>query len=270
MQSIESWLGRKAAYVAQFSDITSPAAMVNSLYGEIVQPGKFQTLAGKAKFVLGVPLSFRSDPSLTNTVNGVNDSAFRSVASQLAAAGYPDAVIRLGWEFDGDWMPWAAPGKEATFIAAFRHVHDVFTSVSNKFRFDFNGTTGVDGWKTTWAKSYPGDAYVDIIGSDAYDRGPGVLSRLPAALKAQRDMAIAHGKQISFPEWGLCGGGTLGGEGDNPAYVQAMADFMNSSPASGPGSVAYHAYFNENVADGNHTIDSFPNAQVRFKTLFGA
>jgi hypothetical protein len=24
--------------------------------------------------------------------------------------------------------------------------------------------------------------------------------------------ADAHGKQVSFPEWGLCGGGTLGGE----------------------------------------------------------
>ncbi len=204
LQQVESWLGRKAGYVLQCSDITSPTAMENSLYGEIVQPGKVQTLAGKAKFVLGVPLAFKSQPNrLVDTLNGVNDASFRAVATQLVAAGYPDAILRLGWEFDGDWMPWSAPGREANFIAAFRHVHDVFKSVSSGFRYDFNGATGVDGWKTTWAKSYPGDAYVDIIGGDAYDRGPAVLSRLPGALKAQRDMAIAHGKQISFPEWGL-------------------------------------------------------------------
>ena len=271
LQQIETWLGRKATHIVQFTDISSPGAMVQSAWGELAAPGMFQTRAGISKFVESVPLAFKNQSArLQDTINGVNDSSFITVANYLVAAGHPDAVLRLGWEFDGDWMPWAAPGKESSFIAAFRHVHDVFKSVSSRFRFDFNGTTGVDGWKTTWEACYPGDAYVDIIGGDAYDRGPAVLSRLPAALKKQRDMAIAHGKQISWPEWALAGGGTAGGEGDNPAYLQAMADFMNSSPASGPGSVAYHAYFNENVPDGDHAIDSFPTSKVRFKTLFGA
>ena len=118
-------------------------------------------------------LAFKSQPNqLVDTINGVNDASFRAVATQLVASGFPDAVLRLGWEYDGDWMPWAAPGKETNLIAAFRHVHDVFQSVSTRFRYDFNGTTGVDGWKTTWAKCYPGDAYVDIIGGDAYAPWP--------------------------------------------------------------------------------------------------
>ncbi len=271
LAQIESAIGRKATHIVQFTDISSPSAMVQSAWGELVAPGMFQTRAGISKMVLSIPLAFKNQTArLQDTINGVNDSSFVTVANYLVGAGHPDAVLRLGWEFDGDWMPWAAPGQEAKFIAAFRHVHDVFKSVSSRFRYDFNGTTGVDGWKTTWEASYPGDAYVDIIGGDAYDRGPAVLSKLPAALKKQRDMAIAHGKQISWPEWGLGSGGTAGGEGDNVAYIQAMADFMNSSPASGPGSVAYHAYFNEDVPDGTHTITSFPNSYARFKTLFGA
>ncbi len=91
----------------------------------------------------------------------------------------------------------------------------MFRSVSPSFRFDWNGDPG---WLQGQIGAYPGDAYVDIIGIDLYDKGLGVAwnsstktwvdptaafaNDLPS-LTFQRDFAIAHGKQVSYPEWAL-------------------------------------------------------------------
>jgi hypothetical protein len=41
-------------------------------------------------------------------------------------------------------------------------------------------------------------------------------------------------------------------------------------PATGAGSLAYHGYFGEDTEnDGNHALSHFPNAQERFRELFG-
>ena len=88
-------------------------------------------------------------------------------------------------------------------------------------------------------------------------------------LQWQRDFAIAHGKPVSYPEWGLSGVNaevTSNVGGDNPTFIQGMYDWMNSLPANGPGSLEYHSYFNQDP-DSNHRIDAghFPNASARFQ-----
>ncbi len=137
--------------------------------------------------------------------------------------------------------------------------------------------------------AYPGDDYVDIVGMDLYDKGldtdwdettktwadpdAAFATNLPS-LTFQRDFAIAHGKQVSFPEWALADGGdespTSAGN-DDPTFVQGLFDWMNALPAEGAGSLAYHAYFNEDTpTDGLHALAHFPQSQLRFRTLFGA
>ncbi len=50
-----------------------------------------------------------------------------------------------------------------------------------------------------------------------------------------------------------------------------MYDWMHDLPNTGPGSLAYQAYFNEDQAhDGLHRLDAFPNSRIRFAQLFGA
>ena len=62
---------------------------------------------------------------------------------------------------------------------------------------------------------YPGNAYVDVVGDDLYDK-PGHGATWDAAEKLYR----AHpGKPFAFPEWGLWGF-------DDPAFVRAMATFV--------------------------------------------
>ncbi len=221
------------------------------------------------------------------SADGSNDGAFRVAANYLKNGGYPAAIIRLGWEFDGGWMPWSSPGNEALWVQAYRHVHDVFRSVSPDFKFDWNGDSG---YLQSQTAAYPGDDYVDVVGLDLYDKGMGgatawnsstrswsdpnaAWARIVPNLIAQRDFAIAHGKAVSYPEWGLDGvnaTATYNVGGDNPTFIQGMYDWMNSLPTSGAGSLLYQSYFNEDTADGNHKINSgwFPSASARYQALF--
>ncbi len=298
LTSLQTWLGRDTSYLVQFGDIASPTNFMASVWGEVVKAGELQTIASKTNLVESVPLAFGSfvDAStatgqataraqLQATVNGANDVGYRVAAQYLRDGGYGDAVIRLGWEFDGGWMPWSSNGNQALWVSAFRHVVGVFRSISPSFRFDW---TGDPGWMQGQIGAYPGDAYVDIIGMDLYDKGLGVAWNSttktwvdPAAafateipsLTFQRDFAIAHGKQVSYPEWALASGGTEAPNSagnDDPTFIQGMYDWMNGLPSTGPASLAYHSYFNEDTSnDGYHKLSHFPNAQARFKALFG-
>ena len=69
-------------------------------------------------------------------------------------------------------MPWSSNGNQALWAGAFRHVVDVFRSVSPAFRFDWNGT-GKYFVAHDAPSSYPGDAYVDVVGLDQYDMDTG-------------------------------------------------------------------------------------------------
>jgi Glycosyl hydrolase family 26 len=298
LQSLEMWLGKSAGHVVQFAD-ADPANFTASVWGEVVRAGALQTVANRVTLVESVPLAFgpfvdastatgqaTARASLTATVSGKYDDKFTRAANYLRGGGYGDAVIRLGWEFDGGWYPWSSNGNEALWISAYRHVVDVFRAVSPDFRFDWNGTRAHIAGATA---AYPGDDYVDIIGLDVYDKGaPVTWSNTtkswtdPAAawkwqatsLEIVRTMAIAHGKQVSVPEWGLTGvTSTVTSKvgGDDPTFVQGMSDWIKSLPSSGAGSLAYQSYFNADVKDGNHKINAnhFPKAEARYRALFG-
>nr|WP_275404148.1 glycosyl hydrolase [Pseudonocardia acidicola] len=90
------------------------------------------------------------------------------------------------------------------------------------FRFDFAPSRGEDA--VAWPQCYPGDRYVDIIGMDTYDQDPGTTFQdyidQPYGLKFQVEFAAAHGKPVSYPEWGLFR------RGDDPAFIQGMHDWI--------------------------------------------
>jgi hypothetical protein len=298
LNSLDSWLGRSAKYIVQFGDISSPSAFESSVWGELVQSGSLQTFTNSTTFVESVPLAFGNfvDAStasgqatarsqLQATANGSNDAAFRVAATYLRDSGNADAIIRLGWEFDGGWMPWSSRGNEALWVNAYRRAADIFRSVSPNFRFDWNGDPG---YLQGQMSAYPGDNYVDIVGMDLYDKGmsaswnPSTRTwNDPAAafateipnLRFGRDFAIAHGKQVRYPEWALASGGAESPNSagnDDPAFIQGMYDWMSSLPSSGAGSLAYQSYFNEDTSnDGNHMLSHYPNAAARFRSLFG-
>lgn len=291
--SLEARLGGRVATVVLMTDSRSVSDFEGSVYGELQKPGAWESLGPqRPKLVLSVPLAFGpfgSGPQqvvagLRATAAGANDAAYGYLASLLARAGYSGTTIRLGWEFDTWSMPWSSLADPSAFVQAYRHVHDLLRARAPGLRFDWCGTAGGEA---AWSDAYPGSAYVDSVGVDLYDQGlhlsydagtgtwadpSAAWSSEQAALDRAESFAVSHGKPVAVPEWGLSGGGTefpTDHGGDDVAFVQEMYDWFASLPATGPGSLAFQAYFNANPPqDGPHALAAFPRAEQLFQHLF--
>ncbi|MFD7922848.1 glycosyl hydrolase [Streptomyces sp. NPDC059740] len=184
-------------------------------------------------FVLNVPLLEGNENRvgdeevrelLRRAAGGEFDEHFRTLAHHLVDAGVPDTVLVPGWEMNGTtYTHRCAPDPEA-WKAYWRRVVTVMREVpGQRFRFDFTPSRGRDA--IGWTECYPGDDVVDILGMDSYDQPAGEsfsdMVHEPFGLQAQVDFAAAHGKPVSYPEWGLFR------NGDNPGYVTQMLKWMD-------------------------------------------
>ncbi|HEY0317905.1 MAG TPA: glycosyl hydrolase [Solirubrobacterales bacterium] len=114
------------------------------------------------------------DFQLSDVIEGRYDEYIRSFATSAKNWGHP-FFLRFDWEMNGNWFPWSEGvngNKTGEFVAAWRHVHEIFTAVGAT-----NATwvwcPNVD-WNSDLqglAAEYPGDAYVDWTGLDGYNWG---------------------------------------------------------------------------------------------------
>jgi beta-mannanase len=81
---------------------------------------------------------------------------------------------------NGNWYPWSgaqnggATGGPAKYVAAYKHVHDVFVA-EGALNVQWiwcpdNADVPNETWNH-WTAYYPGDSYVDWIGFDGYNWG---------------------------------------------------------------------------------------------------
>ena len=109
--------------------------------------------------------------SLAKIIHGRYDGYIHEFARAAAAWGHP-FFLRFNWEMNGNWFPWSEGlngNKPGQYVAAWRHLHDIFTSV---------GATNAT-W--TWCPNidrdkklrelYPGNRYVDWTCLDGYNWG---------------------------------------------------------------------------------------------------
>jgi hypothetical protein len=124
---------------------------------------------------MSAPLSV-SEPSyrLAAVTGGADDSVIRRFATGAKAWGHP-FLLRFDWEMNGHWFPWAeaANGNNpGDFVAAWRHVHDIFTAVgARNATWVWCPTADFLGKMTSLAELYPGDGYVDWTCIDGYNDG---------------------------------------------------------------------------------------------------
>ena len=130
--------------------------------------------------------------TLANIVAGHFDSYLLQYAGSVVGTGLP-VVIRLDQEMNGNWFPWSAgfsankaavSGQANLYVQAWQHVWDIFNSVGanndviwlwTPNRVDNitpHLTAGGSAFETNPAEDYPGDQFVDWIGTDAYDYKP--------------------------------------------------------------------------------------------------
>ena len=232
---------------------------------------------------LGVPIiptGSAGDPlgTLANGATGAYNAYFVILARTLVAAGESNAYLRLGWEFDGGWTAWNAttPTSEANFAAYFRQIVKAMRSVpGEKFRFVWNPDAEAFSTRSyNVALAYPGNAYVNVIGLDAYDQAwvtpltpvnAWNESTLPALVAGER-FAVAHDKPLAMDEWGTAIRSDGHGLGDDPLYVGDMIAWMRN-PAN---HVLYEAYFDYDGRGTNSAITDgrFPNSLAAFRSGF--
>lgn len=193
---------------------------------------------------IGVPLTMPGT-SLGQVSVGAGDAAFTAFARHLIEYGRGDSDLRIGWEFNGNWQPWSALDARQ-FDGAFRRVAGLFKRLLPKATIDWNGNAGTSqAGHNPFTELYPGNDVVDVVGLDTYDNGYRkadsaagfrAWAREPFGLDAWYRFARSHGKKFALPEWGL----TATGEGDNPAFVAGMYEWLRRHA----GGIAYESYFN--------------------------
>ncbi|WP_395570769.1 glycoside hydrolase family 26 protein [Streptomyces sp. BK79] len=193
----------------------------------------WRTREADRTLVLNVPMMERNEEGvdddevrelLRQGAAGRFDHHFRALAERLVELNVPDTVLVLGWEMNGTtYTHRCGPDPEAWKTYWNRIVTTMRAVPGQKFRFDFTPSRGRDA--VPWTECYPGDATVDIIGMDSYDQPRGMAFdeqvREPYGLQAHVDFAKAHGKPISYPEWGLFR------NGDNAEYMRRMLAWMD-------------------------------------------
>jgi Glycosyl hydrolase family 26 len=282
----QTWLGRPVQDVVDFSardtwsDIANPAFLLSQWRGT------------KRRLIYGVPLLPNSlaaskESAMRRGAAGAYDAHFRELAQRLVAGGHENAVLRVGWEFNLKTWAWGIKDHEV-FVQFFRRAVTAMRSVpGQRFNINWNPNNGYNPYDAV--HYYPGNAFVDSVGVDAYDvdrnRYPypkkcdlacreerqqtawdEVIYGGPRGLDFWTFFAEKHGKPFSLPEWSMWDRYDGTGGGDNPLFLEQMKFFIGA-----PGNrVSFAAYFNRNSQDGRHDLlTTFPVGSKRFRVLFG-
>jgi mannan endo-1,4-beta-mannosidase len=177
------------------------------------------------------------DFQLSDVIEGRYDGYIREWAEAAKAWGHP-FFLRFNWEMNGNWFAWMEgvngnqPGE---YVTAWRHVHDIFTSVGAN-NVTWVWCPNVDpGHKLRDLKSlYPGDAYVDWTGLDGYNFGTNPAS--PRGWMSFNELfrttydeiveEIAPGKPLVISE--------VGSSEDGGSKAEWIADALRSASTEYP------------------------------------
>jgi hypothetical protein len=250
VEAFAAWRGRPVDVVVDW-----PA---RQNWDDIINPGYIFDAWKNTPYTksLGVAPIPEGDASATmaGCANGDYNDKWVQFGNNFKAAGLDTTtIIRLGWEFNGDWYKWKAtdPGQ---FVKCWQQIVTTVRTVAPALRWDWSVNRGVSAGLADATQAYPGDDYVDIVGVDSYDMWPGANGDQgwdqqysgPFGTKFWADFAKQHGKKVSFPEYGVYPGTGQAGHngGDNAFYIQKMMEMFKSLGSE----LAYESYFNERAS----------------------
>lgn len=213
--------------------------------------------------------------TLDDAAAGSFDSHYHDVAVAALADAPSDGgiiLIRIGHEFNlAGTYPWEVinSGKWAEYVTAYRRAVTQFRAVSGRFRFIWciNWTTLPNPSTTDITPAWPGDGYVDMVGSDLYynvtdDSVPSV------AFGYARDLANcglawlkafggSHGKPMCICEFGL--------KWDKAAWIDQVYQWQLAND------LAYVSYWDHEEGTAPYfriSDESKPDCTTRFRATF--
>ncbi|MBR7832345.1 hypothetical protein KDL01_03700 [Actinospica durhamensis] len=193
--------------------------------------------------------------------DGSMDSYLRQQAAAVIAYGKP-VFLRPDWEMDGNWYPdWSPSGVSAgQYITDWRYVVRLFRTLGvTNAAFVWCPNVGEPLGKpaSDW---YPGDAYVDWIGSDAYPRQSESQDAFTETdgLDQLARFAGQHGKPMMLAEWGV-----TSPDPDNAWLFDGVFQWA----AQYPQTVKALVYFDYVGTKGDHMLVDHPNGAAEFKYL---
>lgn len=265
-----TWFGRGPDFIVEFFDQSSWTSLLSSANWAI---GCWHR--ANQNVVFSVPmLPSSGGATLAEGADGKFDETYRQLASMLVAKGYGNALIRLGWEFNAGWYPWAAKKDPTSWVAYWKHVVTAMRSVSGQsFRFVWCPALG---WQQIKADTiYPGDDYVDVVAQDVYNQTWNTNVTTPQqrwnelmtqsyGLKWGHDFATLHNKPLAYPEWGTGTRPDGHGGGDDAYFIEQMAKWI------GQNNVEFHGYWDFKAKDYNGKLSdgSQPLAGAAFLAAF--
>jgi hypothetical protein len=232
--------------------------------------------AGQAMVTWNFPGSQGTQASIAA---GVDDAYITQCAQDAANWGWP-IFCRPNWEMNGwwyNWSPFDGSGNARTgcaptdYIAAWQHYRSIFASIAPNVSFIWCPHLWIqfkfDGSASPYVPTdmYPGDAYVDWIGMDAYggaadwtymQTGQGYGMNNWAAF------ATSHSKPLMLCEWALSDGAT----GDSPTWMSNLTGWMDANLVT---RAAVYFEFN-NGAGHNYVLESLPNSAAAFRSWLSA
>ncbi len=246
LDAFAAWRGRPLDVVTTWPNRETWQVIRDpDVYGAISATRPWKTLT------VGIAMLPEEEPaSFAECATGAYDEYYRDIGRTLVRLDRGDAIVRLGWEANGDWYAWSIGDDVEGYKECFRREVAALRSTAPRVVIDWN-MNKESKMSRSVADAYPGDDVVDIVGVDFYDMYPAYPDRAawdadydrldkggPRGLGTWLRFARLHGKKLSVPEWGLNTG--VGGGTDSPFYMQAMYDFFQTNADF----IAYEIYFN--------------------------
>ncbi len=267
-----AWRGRPLDLANVYPDRTA--------WPGIVTPGwpvdMFSDYPGR--LILNLPLYPEGQGDNLSCAAGAYDAEWRKLGSFLVARSRADTIVRLGWGPNDLSHAWRADADPGDWITCFRRVVSAIRSTDPRVLIDWSfnpiGAPNVATWDPY--ATYPGDAYVDFVGIEAFDRHPAANSEAEWSRQCNAATGLCsvirfarqRGKKLGIAEWGVsdCGDGV---GGDNPLFIRrVLTTFAENRDIMG-----YEAYFE---SDGDEVCSALmesaqrPAAAALYRAIYSA
>jgi len=169
VQSYADWLKKDVVYGLEFeADETWDHVSGQSWW--LGPWGDWVNGAAGRKLVISIPMIplSPSDANIQDGANGAYNQYFTTLAESLVKYKLANTILRIGWEFNGDWYRWTAKPGCNYWTKYYVNIVTAMKAVpGNNFQTIWNPN---NGWAAVNAtECWPGDEYVDYVGVDCYD-----------------------------------------------------------------------------------------------------